>query len=135
MLKNLTRDLAERHSVSEPRYTDAALRLLGAYPWPGNIRELSNLCERMAILRSGLEVGPQQLPLEIRSDTSSEPSQGFNLPRDGVALEDVETQLIRQALERTSGNRSRAARLLGLTRDTLLYRLKKYHLTEHALRN
>ncbi len=133
LLRNLTRDLSSQHSVQAPRYSRSALKVLRDYQWPGNVRELRNLCERMAILRAGMEVGVEQLPLQIRRQDRAVDSEGFSLPHGGVKLEDVETGLIRQALERTEGNRSRAARLLGLTRDTLLYRLKKYRLTEHAL--
>jgi DNA-binding NtrC family response regulator len=135
LLQSLTRDLAARHGVEAPHYDHAALKVLCDYHWPGNVRELRNLCERMTILRAGMEVGVGQLPPELQRRTSSaaREGEGFSLPRDGIRLEDVETGLIRQALERTEGNRSRAARLLGLTRDTLLYRLKKYSLTEHAL--
>jgi DNA-binding NtrC family response regulator len=133
LLNALTRELADRHGVTAPAYSRAALKALRGYHWPGNVRELRNLCERLAILRSGMEVGVEQLPLAIRQRSHGEAGDGFTLPLGGIRLEDVETRLIRQALERTEGNRSRAARLLGLTRDTLLYRLKKYRLTEHAL--
>jgi DNA-binding NtrC family response regulator len=54
--------------------------------------------------------------------------EGFTLPDEGIRLEELEQAMIKQALDRTQGNRSRAARLLGLTRDTLLYRIKKYTL-------
>jgi DNA-binding NtrC family response regulator len=124
-----TARLAEQHGLAPPRYEPAALKLLGRYRWPGNVRELRNFCERMAILRSGLAVGPAQLPAEMRQGESTEPARqagGFALPESGLNLFEVERYLIVQALERTAGNRSRAARLLGLSRDTLLYRMKKY---------
>ncbi len=133
LLKRLTQDLSELHGVNPPQYTPAALDLLRAYEWPGNVRELRNLCERMTVLLPGREIGPEQLPLEIRQGCSGVEDKLFRLPTAGVRLEEVETLLIRQALERTAGNRSRAARLLGLTRDTLLYRLKKYSLTGYGL--
>jgi DNA-binding NtrC family response regulator len=136
LLERLIGDLAAKHGLEPPRYTQAAIKVMKSYPWPGNIRELRNLCERMTILLSGKTLDVQQLPLEIRAPAASDPSaptEGFSLPAGGVNLEDVETRLIRQALERVGGNRSRAARLLGLSRDTLLYRLKKYQLREYAL--
>ncbi len=135
LLERLSGDLAERYSLVGPRYTRAAVDTMKYYHWPGNIRELRNLCERMTILFSGTIVDVAQLPAELRRPAQDTPKpQVFELPKDGLKLEDVETDLIRQALERVDGNRSRAARLLGVTRDTLLYRLKKYELTDYATR-
>jgi DNA-binding NtrC family response regulator len=87
---------------------------------------LRNLCERMVILFAGRRVAPENLPYEIRAEGHATAGGNFVLPSCGICLEELEQTMIRQALERTHGNRSRAARLLGLTRDTLLYRLKKY---------
>jgi len=135
LLDKLTRALAEQHGVEMPHYNRDALQALRDYHWPGNVRELRNLCERMTILRAGKDVGREQLPPEIRNRAPQATDEVFTLPHGGIRLEDVETRLIRQALERTAGNRSRAARLLGLTRDTFLYRLKKYRLTGYAISN
>lgn len=121
----LTSRLAARYELPAPRYSKAALRLLERHSWPGNVRELHNFCERMVILCHGLEIGPDNLPAEFRRARSSEPAP-FELPDGGICLEELERAMLRQALERSDGNRSRAARLLGLTRDTFLYRLKKY---------
>jgi DNA-binding NtrC family response regulator len=123
-----TAQAAERYSLDTPRYSTQALRQLRGYAWPGNVRELRNLCERLVILCGGREIGLDNLPQEIRQpQTAATQGRGsFHLPPEGVRLDEVEVTLIRQALQKTGGNRSRAARLLGLTRDTLLYRLKKY---------
>ena len=128
LLRGLTENLATRHALQPPRYTRQALAALATHPWPGNVRELRNFCERMLILFAGKEIGVDNLPHEIRHGGSTQtPNRGaFALPDSGIRLDDVEAQFIRQALDRTHGNRSRAARLLGLTRDTLLYRIKKY---------
>ena len=116
---------AQAHGLAAPRLRPAALAVLKRYRWPGNLRELRNLMERLALLMPGRELGPENLPVEIC--TAAAPAEHLvELPEQGLALVDVEESLIRQALERTRGNRSRAARLLGITRDTLLYRLKKF---------
>jgi DNA-binding NtrC family response regulator len=83
----------------------------------------------MLIFSSGMEIDLEHLPAEMFA-SSSQPrhNEGFTLPDEGIRLEELEQTLIKQALDRTHGNRSRAARLLGLTRDTLLYRIKKYTL-------
>ena len=117
------------YKLESPRFDKASLRLLRKYAWPGNIRELRNLAERMVILLSGRTLTPENLPAEIRSSASGPNAQsagGFRLPAEGIVMEQLEADVIRQALSRTGGNRTRAARLLGISRDTLLYRLKKH---------
>jgi len=117
--------LSQRHDLPVPTLDRSAERRLLDHPWPGNVRELRNLCERLVILLPGQTVGAGNLQLD--------PPQGqqgdLRLPAEGVILDELEADLIRQALERTAGNRTRAARLLGLSRDTLLYRMKKYAIT------
>ena len=127
LLKFHSAALAERYELAPPRYSARSLRTLKQYGWPGNVRELRNLCERMLILCSGRTIEPENLPLEI-VQPAPQPTgmEAFSLPAEGVHLEKLEIGLIRQALAQARGNRSQAARLLGLTRDTLLYRLKKY---------
>ncbi|WP_296806230.1 sigma 54-interacting transcriptional regulator [Thiocapsa sp.] len=118
---------AGRHRLDPPRLKSGAERLLRRYTWPGNLRELANLCERLVILLPGTEVGPENLPGEVvRGAPQSETDIGFSLPPHGIDLNDLEAELIRQALSLAGGNKSRAARLLGLSRDTLLYRLQKH---------
>jgi len=127
LLNRFTRELSDKHVVAAPRYGKSALKQLKGYPWPGNVRELRNFCERMVILLSGQTIELENLPLEMRRTIGQ--SNLFELPDSGISLEGVEQSLIEQALGRTAGNRSKAARLLGLTRDTLLYRIKKYAIT------
>lgn len=106
-----------------------AMKLLSEYHWPGNVRELENCLERAVIISSGPEITPADLPPEVAGIVApGEPRKRFSLPEEGISLEDVEKDLIVQALERSGGNQSRAARLLGITRHTLLYRMEKYGL-------
>jgi DNA-binding NtrC family response regulator len=128
LLKSFLGELSGRHGLESPRFSRAALKLLKQYHWPGNVRELRNLCERLTVLLPGREIGPQNLPREFQG-ADSLPGELVELPVGGLVLSEVEKSLIQQALERTHGNRSRAARLLGISRDTLLYRLKKFALT------
>lgn len=129
LLHRLTEQLAARHQLPKPQYTPASIKILENYAWPGNIRELRNFCERMVIFHSGHTISPAQLPPEWQTPPSAwtETLPAFALPETGLKLADLEISMIQQALVRTHGNRSQAARLLGLTRDTLLYRMKKYH--------
>ena len=121
--------VAEQHQAM-PSFSKAALKKLMEYNWPGNIRQLHNFCERMFILFSAKEVQVTNLPHEFQSFRSSETNLGtaFSLPSTGINLEQIEVDFIQQALQNSNGNKSHAARLLGLTRDTFLYRLKKYSL-------
>ena len=118
---------AATHGLPAPRFSLTAQRQLRRYPWPGNAREVRNFCERMVILCPGEDLGPENLPWEIRRGEREE-AEGlsFKLPVGGINLQELEIDCIRQALALAGGNKSRAARLLGLTRDTLLYRLEKY---------
>lgn len=129
LLKHFSRGISADYKRPAPQYSVGARNLLKAYSWPGNLRELRNLCERMVILMAGRTVQPENLPLEIRrgnSDRNANPL--FALPADGVDLLAVENDMIRQALGMAGGNRSKAARLLHLTRDTLLYRIQKHNI-------
>ncbi len=130
LLEHFLRRLARVHDLAPPRLSPEALRRLKAYRWPGNVRELRNVCERLVILHAGGVVDVAALPVEIRSGAAPEPARlGLSLPDGGLRLDEVERSLIGQALAKTAGNRSQAARLLGISRDTLLYRLKKYALS------
>jgi DNA-binding NtrC family response regulator len=108
----------------------AAERLLTAHDWPGNVRELRNVIERAMILEEAGELLPGHLPPEIARVATADalPAPRFRLPEGGVILEQVEREFVRQALEMTGGNQTRAGHLLGLTRDELRYRVKKFGL-------
>jgi len=127
LAKHFTAELARAHGRSVPDYAVGARNLLKGYAWPGNVRELRNLCERMVILLAGKRIQAENLPPEIRRAGNGSPA-GFRLPDQGVDLEALEADFIRQAVTMTGGNRSKAARLLGITRDTLLYRMRKHAL-------
>ncbi len=105
-----------------------AHRVLARYHWPGNVRELRNVLERALILCEGENIEPEHLPPELIAPLSSPQPAGFlfKLPPQGIPLETVERDLIRQALEICGGNQIRAAKLLSISRDVLRYRLKKF---------
>ena len=128
LLLAFNRELAAQHGLPLPHFDRKTVHILEAHGWPGNVRELRNLCERMVILHHGKHIGPEMLPQEFRPHQPLSPAGGIALPAQGLNLEELERELISQALDRSHGNRSRAARLLGLSRDTLLYRIKKHTL-------
>ncbi len=123
--------MAETHSIAPPKFSRSALKVLKDYAWPGNIRELRNLCERLSILLAGRTIEPENLPYEFVTYSSMPKVPEFTLPERGLQLDSLEANLIHQALSRTKGNRSKSAKLLGLSRDTLLYRMQKHGLTSH----
>ena len=107
-----------------------AMRRLMAYEWPGNVRQLENALERAVALSAGrTQIELADLPPELQ-ELSDAPSSGvFSLPEDGIDFHEyvgnVERELIRQSLERTGGNKGRAAQLLNLKRTTLVEKLKR----------
>ena len=104
---------------------------LSSYAWPGNVRELENLMERATILCPEGEVGLEHLPPGLAHGLSATVVGGdFQLPEEGLVMDDLEKSLILQALDRSKGNKSSAAELLGLTRRQLYTRLEKYGLAD-----
>jgi two-component system, NtrC family, response regulator len=115
------------------RITPEALQVLIHYAWPGNVRELENVMERAVILCSNNTISPQDLPAEL-APAPAEPRLDvdrfipLNTPLP-EALDSIEEQMIRRALEKSGQVQVRAAELLGITKSLLQYKLKKYHLT------
>jgi DNA-binding NtrC family response regulator len=104
-----------------------AMALLESYPWPGNVRELCNVVERAVLLTEGDEIDPESLPPEVRNESSAEPGNNtFTFGPAGIDLEEMERELLFEALSRAEGNRTEAGRLLGLSRHQIRNRLKKY---------
>ncbi|HJX37363.1 MAG TPA: sigma-54 dependent transcriptional regulator [Anaerolineae bacterium] len=129
-------DLNRARATSVQGISEDALRLLRQYEWPGNVRELRNVIERAMILCSGDQINVGDLPAEI---VSKEPAMAFEsslvpIPRvsEGVDMEgmvaSIKKRMMLEALEQAKGNKSQAARLLGLSRDQFNYGMKKYGL-------
>jgi transcriptional regulator with PAS, ATPase and Fis domain len=100
------------------------MRALVAYDWPGNVRELESAIERAVLLGDEAQIVHADLPLAVRAGISATPAvTDLEIPDGGIDLEQLEATLIRKALDKAGGNVTRAARLLGLSRRTLQYRL------------
>jgi DNA-binding NtrC family response regulator len=104
----------------------AAQELLDHYAWPGNVRELRNAIERAMLLNDRELLEPQDFTTLTRTVSAAH----FKLPPEGVNLEEVERQLVVQALERANNNQTKAAELLGLNRDQVRYRMEKFGLRQ-----
>jgi DNA-binding NtrC family response regulator len=119
--------ILRRHGASSEKLTADALRDLSAYTFPGNVRELEHTLERALILAGPDPVTPAHLTF-ARPEPAGAPAWVPEIPEEGLSLEDLERELILKALDRADGNKSRAARLLGLTRRTLYSRMEKHGL-------
>jgi DNA-binding NtrC family response regulator len=118
------------------RISPGALKRLLVYPWPGNVRQLESAIERAIILAEGEVIEEDHLPYEIVDVHLESPIRSDSweivIPEGGLDLEDVERRLLIQAMERSGGIISKAARLVGLTYRTMQYRLDKHGIPHHA---
>src|SRR6266478_3061589 len=106
--------------------TSETRKLMLNYSWPGNVRQLESAIERAILLCEGDEITVEDLPLEVRQESRPVSEGAFKLPPEGISFEDVERDLIMQAMEQTDYNITKSAKLLGLTFRTLQYRLEKF---------
>ena len=102
-----------------------ALMLLARYSWPGNIRELENSIERAVILCLGEQITPKELPPQMLPEDYEKVAAPM-ISAGGLTLKDMERETIRATLDRTDGNKSHAAKILGIARQTLLNKIKEY---------
>ena len=122
--REMRRDTPDLHPDTEAQ--------LLRYRWPGNVRELRNVLERALILASGKTINAEHLPPECGQADPGGPTASDTekaavlLPSEGLRLEEVERELVRQALDATDQNQVRAARLLGISRDALRTRMKRF---------
>jgi two-component system, NtrC family, response regulator AtoC len=125
---------SERYGKHGLSFSPSGCKALLGHSWPGNVRELRNRMEHAVLMAQGPQLGAEQLaltPAAAVRGTSSDPDVP-RLPEQGVVLEQFEQSLVRQALQRTHWNVTRAAKLLGLSRDTLRYRMEKFELKPPA---
>ncbi len=130
LVQHFLREFALRFHKPVMSVSPSAMEAMTGYDWPGNVRELKNAIERAVILEDGNELRTNYLPGQLKrgpaAAPSAEASLGFTLPPGGVVLERVEESLVRQAMDMAGGNQTRAAQFLGLSRDALRYKLKKF---------
>jgi len=128
LLEYLFRKAKERHSMQNARLSPALASHLAGYRWPGNVREMENVIERMLVLSNGELITENELPDELRRIATSKqpPTLLLELPEEGISLEAVERELLMRALEKFDGNQTQAARYLDISRRTLIYRMEKY---------
>ena len=132
LARHFLQDYSEKYkNLSLKDISPEAEELLVAYRWPGNIRELRNVIERIVVLENDEIVQPVHLPAEIqhlKDRVAAKPGPGMTIPDTGLSLEEVEKNLIIQSLEKAGNNKTLAAKLLGITYDSLRYQVKKFGL-------
>ncbi len=127
----LLRHFCNKHCADKVTFDKQSLAALTGYGWPGNVRELENLVERLLIMRNDDTITSEDLPDKIRNGNSAAGTlsgSGFSidLPDEGYSLEQLEREVVIQALERNGWNQTAAARFLRIPRHTLIYRMEKY---------
>jgi two-component system response regulator AtoC len=121
------------HAKNIIGFTEEARRLMAQYHWPGNVRELKNVIERAMILTDQEWIVPDKLPFELREGERVTPPAGGEMEREALgdlSLEQMEKAHISRVLRRFEGNKSKAARVLGISRATLREKIKRYHLSD-----
>jgi two-component system, NtrC family, response regulator AtoC len=135
LVQSFVSHFCERHGLDQKSVSPQVMKALMAYEWPGNVRQLENLVERMVAL-SGTRVGitPVDLPDQIQSGAHLTAGPFIEIPENGINFQDVvtdmERELIIQSLRRTNGNKKLAAKLLSLKRTTLIEKIKRIGLTD-----
>jgi two-component system NtrC family response regulator len=117
-----------RHNLPDARLSSSVLQRLTAYRWPGNVRQLENVLERLLVLSTSDLIVEEDLPEDLQRASTSSGLIWLSLPDEGVSLEAIERELISRALERFDGNQTHAARFLDISRRTLIYRMEKHGL-------
>jgi DNA-binding NtrC family response regulator len=126
LIDHFVKKYCDRNRLERKWISPKAVRLLTESPWPGNVRELENVIERAVLMSPGAEIATEMLFLDPAAEESGDPLQ--NVIRSTTAI--VEREKIAEATKRAQGNRSRAAKLLGISRATLYNKLKRYNLLD-----
>ncbi len=122
----LVQHFMTKHGGNDCKMLPEALDILNRYDWPGNVRELENIIERAIVLKKEDNViSPEDIPDHIKRKQSSS-QMSLEIPDEGLKLEEVEKALIINAMNKAGQNQTRAAELLDISRQTLIYRMQKY---------
>jgi two-component system NtrC family response regulator len=123
-------EFAQKYNRPGLRFDKEVFRYFHQYPWPGNVRELKNVVERMVVLSPGDVLGVDRIPDHIKHSQPHAANVPIQLPEEGIDLEEVEKEIIRQALEKNDWHQTHTAKYLNITRNTLIYRMQRFHLRE-----
>lgn len=120
----------KKHGFENLKMKPEVIKSLSEYPYPGNVRELENLVERLVVLSDDKDLTENDIPEYIREPVYTFGGVKMELPPDGISFEALEREVIAYALRLHNGNQSQAARYLNITRSALIYRMQKFGLDE-----
>jgi transcriptional regulator with PAS, ATPase and Fis domain len=123
LIESFLRGFALQHQREAKELSREAMRRLRLYTWPGNIRQLRNLIERLVVMVAERTIEPEHLPPEIQASKEERPTMLVTL---GTSLDEIEREVIRRTLAEVTNHRERAARLLGISLRALQYKIKEY---------
>jgi len=132
LLHHFLKYFANENAFDPPTLSSAAMEILEKYSWPGNVRELRNFCENLVVLKRGLEITPYDLDIRFSSHEVKEIDPQEN-SSSHLSIEENEKRLLRNALIQSGGNRTNAAKLMGISRRTLHRKLEKWPELDHKL--
>src|SRR4030095_12784043 len=127
LIESFLEHFATKHKRRRKKLSAEAIRLCQRFPWPGNVRQLRNMIERLVIICKNATIEGTDLPDFLRAHDQN--ATTFTI-RPGMSLAEVEKLLIRQTLTHVTANREEAAKLLGISRRSLQYKLKQYGLLD-----
>jgi DNA-binding NtrC family response regulator len=128
LAQSFLREFAVENGKAVNDFTSDALELLMNYSWPGNVRELRTAIEHAVVLCRGEKIGARDLPPSVRGVSGGRKSDGKMFPQNDLTVKEAEKQLIIRALKETDGNRTLAAKRIGMSRRTFHRKLHAYHL-------
>jgi len=137
LVEHLFQKAKERHGMAGFRVNPGVISRFSTHRWPGNIRELENVVERMLVLSNGEEITELDLPDELRGTATAPAASSLllDIPEEGISLDAVERELLLRALEKAGGNQTKAARYLDISRRTFIYRMEKHGIRDDSETN
>ena len=130
LVSHFFRRAKAKHGFAWLKMSREIAPVLSKYPFPGNIRELENLIERMVVLSDEHNLTLADVPGSVTGPMQIFGNVRIEMPTDAISLDEVERELIRYAITLRNGNQSQAARYLGITRSALIYRMQKFGFDE-----
>jgi two-component system NtrC family response regulator len=130
LINHFFRRAKEKHGFEDLKIEREVAGVLTNYSFPGNVRELENLIDRMVVLSDGENITLQDVPQSITKPVETFGNVRMELPSENISLDEVEREIIRYALDMHNGNQSQTARYLGITRSALIYRMQKFGFDE-----
>lgn len=128
LVEHFLKKQCARYQIPMVSISEEARDALAQHNWPGNVRELENVIEHVVVLGKGEAIRPEHLPADIRQQKSRIANISLKLPEEGINLEEIEKEILLQALEKHRWHQTNAAQYLGISRKTLIYRMEKYGL-------